>query len=173
MSSDVPPASRQEALATGARRYFTGKPCYKGHVDFRRVKDSICVQCAKEKYLASQERNIARLREYRKAFPERVQERLRTYYENNRPKFYALNQIRRAICRKAQPAWVDTKALSKIYAECLDLSARTGIKYHVDHIIPLKGKGVCGLHVPWNLQIIEARENLSKGAKYQSEGVSF
>ena len=55
------------------------------------------------------------------------------------------------------------KELLAVYKKCQNINKNSNTKHHVDHIIPLRGKNVCGLHVPWNLQIITAEENLRKG----------
>lgn len=61
----------------------------------------------------------------------------------------------------AMPKWVDKEALLAIYKEAYE----AGLE--VDHIIPLNGDGVCGLHVPWNLQLVSKSENRKKGKKYE------
>jgi len=68
--------------------------------------------------------------------------------------------------RKATPPWANHSAIGQIYAECVRMENKTGVKYHVDHIVPLQGKIVCGLHVQNNLQILPGKENQSKGARY-------
>jgi hypothetical protein len=78
-------------------------------------------------------------------------------------KILARNSKRRSHLLNAIPLWADYKKIENIYSISHAMTIKTGIKYHVDHIIPLRGDGVCGLHVPWNLQVLTAFENISKG----------
>lgn len=85
----------------------------------------------------------------------------KTSYHKNKGRAFANAAARRARLANAYPKWLtkeQKKQLAQIY-----INRPKG--YHVDHIIPLKGKNVCGLHVPWNLQYLEARANFSKGNK--------
>lgn len=68
----------------------------------------------------------------------------------------------RAAQLKRTPPWADLDAIQSIFTWC-----PTG--YHVDHVIPLQGKLVSGLHVPNNLRCIPARDNASKGARFDPE----
>lgn len=73
---------------------------------------------------------------------------------------------RREIMKYAKPEWRDNKKIKSIYEKCKKLNELAGfIKYHVDHIIPIKGREVCGLHWHENLQIMTAEENQRKQNK--------
>ena len=85
--------------------------------------------------------------------------------EDNLAKHNANGAKYRASRLLATPKWLNKEHLEKIeefYKEAENLTKITGIKYTVDHIIPLQGKDVCGLHVPWNLQVITQTENIRK-----------
>ncbi len=66
---------------------------------------------------------------------------------------------------KATPSWADKERINEIYVRRDRLSACLGIEFHIDHIVPLRSKYVCGLHVPENLQILPAKINLRKNNK--------
>src|ERR1035437_2730900 len=86
-----------------------------------------------------------------------------------RPWVYTFRgKLRKSKVKQATPKWL-TKSQMKEICNFYKISAGqqvdTGLKHHVDHIIPLTGENVCGLHVPWNLQVMEATKNLMKSNK--------
>ena len=84
----------------------------------------------------------------------------------NRERGHPYAALRRAAKLQRIPAWLTDKhrkEIAVIYKQAVQITARTGIAHHVDHILPLRGKDISGLHVPSNLQILTETENLSKG----------
>jgi hypothetical protein len=69
---------------------------------------------------------------------------------------------RKRLMRRATPRWADRKAMRRKYTKARRLTMETGIKHAVDHVIPLQGRQVCGLHVPNNLRVITAQANSKK-----------
>lgn len=69
---------------------------------------------------------------------------------------------RQRVKNRATPAWADIEKIREIYRVAQRLSKTTGVKYHVDHIVPLKSNQVSGLHCEANLQVIPATANLKK-----------
>tara|TARA_R110000764_G_scaffold238421_1_gene335550 strand:- start:487 stop:1152 length:666 start_codon:yes stop_codon:yes gene_type:complete len=104
-------------------------------------------------------------RRYVKNNPEKRKESVRLYAEKN-PHIRAKSKAkRRTLEKNATPDWADQSKIKELYLGAKELERLTGLKYEVDHIEPLNGKNVCGLHVWENLQILEASLNRKKSNK--------
>jgi hypothetical protein len=93
---------------------------------------------------------------------------LKSWHEKNPSKSTFYTSKRRAAKLTATPPWLDEILLAQIqwyYAAAKMMTETSGVIHHVDHIHPLQGQGFSGLHVPWNLQVIPASENIKKNNK--------
>jgi hypothetical protein len=132
----------------------------------------------KQRWLSDEEYRSNALRrssEYGKelyANPEYAEKRRlqgKEWFKNNAGVAKAKRARRRASERNATPDWltaIHKAQIDQFYEVATALDMQTGIKHHVDHIVPLKAKIASGLHVPWNLQILTATENLRKHNSY-------
>lgn len=97
-----------------------------------------------------------------------VLHRHRRYYAANRHKFFAHSSKRRAAKRQAIPLWFgefDQFVIEEAYELAKRRESETGIKWNVDHMVPLRARNACGLHCASNIQVIPAEMNLSKNNK--------
>jgi hypothetical protein len=106
------------------------------------------------------------LNEWRVAHPERVRQINKEWAEQNRDKIAASAARIRARIIQATPAWADWKQIEKFYTLAQKMTRRTGVPHQVDHIVPLNGKNVRGLHVHYNLRVITATENMTKHNRF-------
>lgn len=122
-------------------------------------------------------------RERRKKCSEKIANTVAKYRDKNRQTIYRKNQERRKLHpekvnaltakrrfskKNATPLWLtefDLDYIKNVYLQARFLQSLDGIKRCVDHIIPLKNDIVCGLHVPWNLQVLTKPENSRKHNK--------
>ena len=115
-------------------------------------------------YLDNKEDKLKKDKKYREDNREDLLTYHKDYYHSNKSKWNGYRGKRRAQEKLAYPSWANDSSIQAIYAMSKFLSKTTfGKGYHVDHIVPLQSKEVCGLHCEDNLQIIRAEHNLSKG----------
>ena len=88
------------------------------------------------------------------------------YKRQNPDKSAASTARRRAAKARATPLWANIEAINAIYNKTQSCTEMTGIPCHVDHIVPLRSKIVCGLHCEDNLQILPGADNTSKGNRH-------
>lgn len=156
-----------------------------------------CIECEKARvgkyYHKNKEARSLKAKEYYKEHKEQIKGRVKAWYDNIKdcPVFREKERLRGRVWRKNNPQknakrqrkrvqklkertpfWLSPKdqiEIFNIYKECKKLNLKSKeYYYHVDHIIPLQGAEVSGLHVPWNLQIIEAVSNIKKSNKIRS-----
>ena len=187
------PKTRKEAKVLGVAFYFTGVPCKHGHIALRKTKGA-CVTCIEIEWKSSASKRVEYFEAYNRK--EETKTKKNDWYLVNkeqviqaaktRPaedkKLYqsrwkAKNSVwvkadtkaRRRKHRQATPPWLTRKQKTEIrqlYQIAITMTRTTGEQYVVDHIVPLRGESVCGLHVPWNLRVVTREENLMKSNKH-------
>ena len=133
---------------------------------------SDCKPCSKIKnkswYEANADKKKAANKRWRDANTNKKKEINKRWQQANPDKINASTAKRRAAKLQSTPPWLtqeDLVNIQQFYTAANQLTSLNGCPYHVDHIVPLQGKTVCGLHVPWNLQVLQAHENMSKSNK--------
>jgi hypothetical protein len=105
-------------------------------------------------------------KEYRENNKEKIKIHLKNYTKQNRHLKNALEAKRRSVKLKSIPVWANKFFIKEAYNLAKLREKITGFKWHVDHEVPLKSKLVCGLHCEYNLQVIPAVKNISKGNRF-------
>lgn len=138
-------------------------------------------------YLNRKDDILPKVRLYREQNGEKIRNRARASYEanpgpkresarkwmKNNPGAKATLDLRNRENRKrAAPKWLTKQQkaeINAIYTRARYLTGKTGVTHHVDHIEPIVGANSCGLHVPWNLQVLTETENIKKGNRLPVE----
>lgn len=145
------------------------KDCQKQESKSRRIASpDKAKDIAKRHFEKNRDVMYQRTAKWREANREYCSQLTREWAKNNPSKASAHASKRRAKLLNATPVWADFAAIQVEYDLADWCSKTTGIKYHVDHIVPLQGKTVCGLHVPNNLQVIPAKDNHVKHNKFNA-----
>ena len=150
--------TRKEAKEQGLTRYYTGVLCPKGHDAPKLVVNYTCTKCTKEKALLWEKENSEKTRSYKNKWSN-----------NNKSKVLANTRKYQANKKQRIPNWVsdeDMWLLEEAYELCRLRSKLTGVKYNVDHIVPLQGKTVSGFHCIENIQIIPQIDNYKKNNRW-------
>lgn len=159
--------SRKQAILEGKVTYFTGKPCKHGHVAPKRTINGHCTECETIKNNKQERKEY--MQQYAKVKNNKIREIASTWQKNNKGKVNANTALRHAAKMKRTPSWLskeDKLTIKCFYQLAAMYNRESDQKWHVDHIVPMQGETVSGLHVPWNLRVIPAVENMKKNNRY-------
>ena len=93
----------------------------------------------------------------------------KAYRQENKGSIRALNAARKQVVKLRTPEWLskdDAWLIKEAYRLASHRTELFGFQWDVDHIVPLQGDTVSGLHVPWNMQVIPSRDNIRKKNKF-------
>lgn len=136
------------------------------------MKDGLaaqCKECAKVYQQTYAKINKQKIRIYQQqkyeANKAAILASVKRYAQKNKGKINARNKKHKLGQQQRTPSWLNSlhfKQIETFYIAAIKLTKELGIAFEVDHIVPLHGKNVCGLHVPWNLQVITKTQNIRK-----------
>lgn len=150
--------ANRASINANSARYIAKNPGY--HAAYREENRDRLSASRAEAYKVNREKVLEACKRYRQENLERKRSTDKAYQQKNLYRFNERNAARRAARKEATPSWVDRNEIIKIYEKARELGM------HVDHIVPLRSKIVCGLHCEANLQIIPAETNLKKSNLY-------
>jgi hypothetical protein len=136
----------------------------------KRAQDGLCASCkdchkirVSKYYFSNLEKVKADKLKHRNVNKDYFRQKKCKWQKENRGKCKLSTAKYRAKRFKATPSWLTTAQLIEIK----EFYLRCPPGFHVDHIVPLQGVKVQGLHVPWNLQYLKASENIKKSNRYE------
>lgn len=158
--------NKERKKAYGRKYYSENSEKVIRSVKIRKNKHpSKIVKSNKNWYLNNKDKVLKVRKKYYDHNTDKVKGQHRKWSQANKYKLRSYGMKRNALKIKATPKWLTKEHYEQIktfYKKAMEMTISTGIPHEVDHIVPLRGLSVRGLHVPWNLQVLTKSENSSK-----------